>query len=259
MARIIDVSTDSFGRPNITPTMQLLQNNSAEEVSSIVKNLIGSSYDPTVVYILWGMAITSGGTRCSAGAVFFNGEVYQCAGFSGTITVGQVIIANLSTTYTDPSGGTTFVDGVARNVHVNRTCGLAAGTSGTGTFNGGASAGNDVANFVPAKLQGSIATETAINTFTFTFTNNATFIFSTTASSGDGYVFDFTNAKIGAEVTIFVPISGVSSFIRTSGGAFTLLPLTSTALSGHTHATMVYKYKGNISGTDYASEFVFGS
>lgn len=134
MDRILTTNAAS-GQPFLAPTsLDMLQDAYKNGIRELALAQIGSSYDATVPYILWGCESVSP-VAVSEGGIFFNGEVFYTAGWSsGSLPPAPlVLIANISTNFSavDPI---TYEDGSVHNTHSLRTCIFAYGTSGTGTI-----------------------------------------------------------------------------------------------------------------------------
>lgn len=117
-------------------TLVHLQAAYAEALNSITQERIGGGYDPTKAYLMYGCVNSGTGVfyNISAGAIFYNGEVYQVPATSFTIGGSNVAVGVLTTTYfTDPTAdAVTFTDGTPRNVHEILTINFGAGLSGSG-------------------------------------------------------------------------------------------------------------------------------
>jgi hypothetical protein len=138
----VDLSavTSVNGFPFKSGTMSHLQAAYQEAIASTVKSIIfGSVYDPAVGYILHGCVNTGVGSNyiISAGAVFFNGEVYQVPAATFSVSGSNVPVGVISTTYFSAANAdpVAFTDGVSRNVHEIRQVVFQAGLSGSGAFN----------------------------------------------------------------------------------------------------------------------------
>lgn len=155
----------TIGFPPKQGTWDFLQMANQELFSSIIQGLIGPTYDPAKVYILYGMKYTSSmffGT-ISAGAVYTNGEVFlsPAQGVPGAILYTDAVVAYIAESqYTTNADPVTFTDGISRNVHNIRQVGLTVSLAGSGTLNGGPSSNNDYGNFVPITLLNYAATPT---------------------------------------------------------------------------------------------------
>lgn len=137
--RLLDVSavTGSTGVPLKSGSLTHLQLAYQEIVNASVTAIIGSNYNASKVYILFGCQNTGSGLNylISAGAVFYNGTVYLVAGTSFTASAGQVAVGTVtlsfySGTNADP---VTFTDTIPRNIHQNYTMVFAAAAAGSGT------------------------------------------------------------------------------------------------------------------------------
>jgi len=146
------LSPGGVGFPVKYGTWQFLEYAHEEEIHNTIVSMIGSSYNPNIVYILWGCTLsTSGGnTIISSGAIFYQGsnligEVYSVYG--NTITTpsgGNVVVCNLLiSNYIVTSGlgnaaadPVVFTNGSSLNVHNVRTMAIGSGASGSGTISG---------------------------------------------------------------------------------------------------------------------------
>lgn len=158
--RIIDTSpiTDSAKFPIKKGTLDFLQAAYGEVVSAILIGIIGiDNYDPTVVYIIYGIVNTGAGAvyNITAGAVFYNGEVFyvDAASFTATgsnVAIFQIVITQFlgDGTNADP---VTFTDSSLHNVHDIRKIQIVQGASGSGL--GNLSAGSRMPLPVPPQLQ----------------------------------------------------------------------------------------------------------
>lgn len=135
----IDTSnvTSSSRQPLLGRSVTHLQEGSAESLDAIAQKVIGK-YTANDVVILYG-CINSGSTSgagnpfsVSAGAVYYNGEIYTTNAVSGNFTGTNVIVGTLTTTYQsgDP---VTMTDGTLKNVHQVRTFVISQAASGSGT------------------------------------------------------------------------------------------------------------------------------
>jgi len=137
--KILDISpiTDSSEFPVKRGTLQFLQDAHKESLSRIIQGIIGSGYSSSVVYILWGA--TNSGTypsyNITAGAAFYNGEVFDIDATAFTASGTNVGIFQIVTTqYTTDADPVTFSDSAIRNVHNIRKIQIAQGASGSGTL-----------------------------------------------------------------------------------------------------------------------------
>jgi hypothetical protein len=106
-----------------------------EALDSLGRGLV-TSYLTNTAYRLWGL-VNNGNTtdyNISAGAVFYNGEVYLVDTAVFSAAVGETAVAVIVTTYfQDPTADpVTFTDGGARNVHEIKKIKFQSGLSGSG-------------------------------------------------------------------------------------------------------------------------------
>ena len=135
--RILDVSaiTDSKQFFPKHGTLQFLQDAYKEQLNNLCLALLGSiAYSPTTAYVLFGCVNSGSGSNyvISAGAIFYNGEVFSVPAVSLTAS-GNVPVANIVTAYymvnADP---VTYSDGTTDKIHNIRTITIGLGTSGSG-------------------------------------------------------------------------------------------------------------------------------
>ncbi len=134
----IDTSnvTSTARQPLHGRSVSHLQEGIQENDNSIVKAIL-PSYTAGDVVILSGCLVTAGSPTVAgactitSGSVYYNGELYQCAGFSGTVGVGEVIVGTITTTYQtgDP---VQMSDGSSQNVHEIVTFNLSSAATGSG-------------------------------------------------------------------------------------------------------------------------------
>jgi hypothetical protein len=136
-------------RLNITPisdsaqfkvkkgTLQFLQDASKEALAAIVYALMGG-YDNQRIYIIYGCVKTGSGPgyQFSAGAVFFQGEIYKVDAESSVVETGGniAIFVPVTTQYTTDADPVTFSDSSIQNIHDIRKFKIVAGTSATSGF-----------------------------------------------------------------------------------------------------------------------------
>lgn len=119
--KILDLSpiTSVNEFPVKSGTLQFIQDSYKESLAQALTSLIEVN-DPTQVYILSGLHNTGTGTtyNVSSGVVYFNGELFDVAAFSFTITGSQLPYPSIQITqYTTNADPVTFTDGTPRNVH----------------------------------------------------------------------------------------------------------------------------------------------
>lgn len=124
-------------------TINFLQDAYKQGIVASVIMQIGSIYDSSKVYILYGcsLSVVGGNNVISSGAIFYNGEFYLCSGNTLSGTSGTIISNLLITPYTTSLGGDPmeFTVTGSVNVHNIRTCNFVYGTSGSGSISGNSS------------------------------------------------------------------------------------------------------------------------
>jgi hypothetical protein len=134
--KILDITpiTDASEFPVKKGTLQFLQDAYKESVAAALQGLVGPGYDPTVVYVLYG--VTNSGTypvyNIAAGAVFYAGEVFMVDAAAFTATGSNVGVFQIVTTqYTVDADPVTFTDTTVRNVHNIRKIQVVQGLTGS--------------------------------------------------------------------------------------------------------------------------------
>jgi hypothetical protein len=129
------VST-GVGQPIKSGSLEHIQNAYTEAIEATVKGIIGDGYDATKYYVLNGLVNT--GTypnyNVTAGAIFYNGEIFLVDAFALSVTSPNVAVGTITTSFVsaptyDP---VEFTDGVDRNVHQVKTIVFGEDTSGSG-------------------------------------------------------------------------------------------------------------------------------
>lgn len=223
----IDTSnvTSTSRQPFLGRSITHMTEGITENDDSIIQGILSGmniSYTSNDVIILYG-CVNSGSNSgagnpytVSAGAVYYNGEVYQVDAASGVISGSNVVIGTLTTTYQtgDP---VTMTDGATKNVHQIRKFVISQGTSGTGT--------KDFSDFGTIKRQYSLTTNATQNTTSSTFQDVTGLTYTTpddgltrlwliifkgystcTVSSGDGQgcqIYNSTAASVLDSVEVF--------------------------------------------------------
>jgi len=134
----ISAITDSSRFPVKKGTLQFLQDAYTEITAATIKALIGPSYSTSVIYVLSGVinSATAPTYTISAGAIFYNGEVFMFDAASFTATGTDVgVFSIIQTQYTTDADPVTFTDSTVRNIHNIRKMQLSAGASGSGLAN----------------------------------------------------------------------------------------------------------------------------
>lgn len=167
----VDLSavTASNGLPQKSGILEHIQSAYQEAIAETVKSLVGSnSYNPAKAYVLNGVVNSGTGSNyiISAGAIFFNGEVYLVDAASFTITGSNVAVGAIATTYFSATNAdpVIFTDGVSRNIHQIRKIVMQPGLSGSGAA--------DFVDFIRIDLVQKSNVLTLDNTTSFTPSSN---------------------------------------------------------------------------------------
>jgi hypothetical protein len=134
--KILNLSdiTGAVSMPLKKGTLQFLQDSYGELFKATIIALIGPSYNPGTVYVLYG-CVNSGTYIISEGAVFYNGEIYLVDATSFSVTGTDTAIFAVETTqYTTNADPVTFTDSTTHNVHNIRKMDIIAGASGSGSI-----------------------------------------------------------------------------------------------------------------------------
>lgn len=227
-------------------TWIFLQQSYREVLAGIIISQIGSAYSSSVAYVLRGCvaSVSGGNTSFTEGAIFLNGEFYSSA--SQTIVTpggGNVIIAKIQTTqYTVNADPVTFTDSTVNNVHDINDAQFASGATGTGDI-------GDYSDLV--FIYNDIVAMSAIHGATITFERSKTVVFPSQAGAAT-YSLDETNAIIGNEVTLVIPI-GVGFTLTLSDGLGTGWFIKETSSGSGTHVIVSLKYLGLKSALNYVT------
>lgn len=196
--RKVDTSAVSStnGMPVKAGTIQHLQLAYQEALTALANNIIGRALDSTHGYILYG-CVNSGSTgsmNVSAGAIYYNGEVFLVDAFTLLVSVGVAVASISETFYGTDADPVTFTDGVARNVHSIRKLVFKDAASGSGLF--------DWDNRVQTAIVLYNDQQATLGaTYTVKFDQDRA-IFFTSATVDTAITFDFTNAVPGACVRL---------------------------------------------------------
>jgi len=191
--RILDTSsiTDTTGFPVKSGTLQHIQLAYKETLAALANLLVGSA-DSTNFYILWGCVNTGTGLNyvISAGAIYYNGEIFLVDGFTFTATSGQVAVGTITvTSFTTNADPVTFTDNTARNVHNIRKIVFASGASGSSDI--------DFSALLPNQLVLSNGYVAILpDSLTVAFVSDQA-IFYASAPDNFALTFSFTNARPG--------------------------------------------------------------
>lgn len=125
----------SKSMPLKSGSLQHLQDSNKECFDSVMRLLIGTDYDSSKYYVLWGCENSGSGLNytISQGAIFGNGVIYNVPATAFTSPSGEVAVLNFDITYTmgteyDP---VTFTDSTTENVHRDYIIIIESGVSGS--------------------------------------------------------------------------------------------------------------------------------
>jgi hypothetical protein len=168
-----------------------------EALTALGNAVIGRLPDLSNLYILFGCVNTGTGLNyiISAGAIYYNGEVYLVDAITFTATAGQVAVANILTTqYNVNADPVTFTNGQSYNVHNIQKIvfSSAAAGSGIGDFSNLLQVPQVLVNDQQATLPAS---------YTVNFKQDKA-VFFASASVDSTITFDFTNAIPGTVVRL---------------------------------------------------------
>ena len=192
--RKLDTSyaSSTVGQPIKSGTIDHLQEAYQEALTAIGQALVGQDPDLSNYYRLWGCVNSGSGLNysISAGAIWYNGEVFLVPAASFTAASGQVAVGNFQTTFNGTNADPVlFTDGQSRNVHQIRQLVFAAGTSGTGAV--------DFSKLQEVRLSlQNVQINPLPSTYTLTFEQSKT-IFAKNPGSSLAVYFDFTGAIPG--------------------------------------------------------------
>ena len=151
-------------------TLQFLQDANTEAFAALLTALIGPTYNPSTVYILYGIQLANWVTpnfSCAAGAAFYGGEIYLIDATVFSITGVDVPVFSLGITqYTTDADPVTFTDSSVHNVHNIRKLVISAGATGSGIAD--FSSAKFLSFYIPAPVT---LTEAGAITITGTYPN----------------------------------------------------------------------------------------
>lgn len=237
MKKITTTSVTSTSRqPLLGRSVTHLEEGIIENDNSLIRAFV-PTYNAGDVIIIYGCLVTAGSPTAAglctitAGAVYYNGEIYQCAGFSAVITGSNVIGGTITTNFQsgDP---VTNSDGTLNYVHEIVTMNLSQALTGT--------ADKDFSLF---------GTLVKVNTTTTcsSFANNSTSYIDVTGLSivtpNDGYsrkylaifnsdndqdsattnafhvirIYNSTDSTVIKEITVGKGAAGLSGYFRMNG------------------------------------------
>ena len=133
--------TAGIGMPTKSGSLAHIQLAYKEALNASALAMLGGmgGFDNNYGYILYGCVNSGSGSsyNISAGAVYFQGEIYLTDQAIFSISGSNVAVGIISTSYfmADNADPVNFTDGVSRSVHEIRKITFGAGLSGSGAFN----------------------------------------------------------------------------------------------------------------------------
>ena len=210
--------SNTVAMPVKSGTLDFVQQAYQEGLTGISNSLIGGKANNNLFYIFWGCQNTGSVLSfiISAGAIFFNGELFLIDATTFTAAAGQVAVGAITTTfYNTNADPVTFTDAISRNVHQIRKILFTAGSTGSRDV--------DFLNLVGAPnvlLNDQQPTLNASYVLKFT-QDRAVFFASATVNSV--FTFDFTNAVPGVVVRLKWTFGAGLSLTVTGGTGQTLV------------------------------------
>lgn len=136
-SQIVDPNVE---QPWLGPSLDFLQAANREAFSNAMIGLIGSTYSAAQIYIIWGCIRTgaadgagAGAAAVSAGAIFFNGEIYSVPAFATANIAGNTLYSAIQITQGAPDP-VQFSDLSSKNVHNVRKWVVAQSNAGSNAF-----------------------------------------------------------------------------------------------------------------------------
>ena len=135
--RLMNYVTSGSFQPWPAYAFAHIQQAYTEVFAAIMQGIIGATYSSSVPYVLYGceQSFEFDERGFSAGAIFFNGEVYlspaQTVPFNPPFYIGGIFVANIATAYADPAGQTVYTDTTVNQDCQILTCEFSYVPSGT--------------------------------------------------------------------------------------------------------------------------------
>jgi hypothetical protein len=133
MKRILTSSvTGTVGQPFLAPSLSFLQDSYKEVVNALINGLI--TYTTNDVVVIYGCVISGAGPYAvTAGAIYYNGEIYLVdANASVTVSGGETLIWDIIQTFDGTIDPIAFSDSLTYSVHQISKIALQSGVSGSG-------------------------------------------------------------------------------------------------------------------------------
>lgn len=230
------------GMPFKSGTMDHLQLAYKEITADTIRAAIGTNYDPTKTYRIYGAQLLgslSDDYPNTEGAIFYNGEVYHVDAVGGLGTyMGDTFGLTISQTqYTVNADPVTFTDTSVHNIHDIKKMvyfnSLVGGADSLPlpdgylystqyqipTFGGSYSASSI---FTPADVKtATTGASSNMNGSTLTFEESKSITFNTTSGATNSITLDPTGAKQGAVIKIHQPNGQPTEYVEfnATGGA----------------------------------------
>ena len=131
-----DVLDPNIAQPFTAHSLKFLQDGTKEAVANLVQSALGFAAVVDTPYALWGCIksdLGGGDFAYTAGAIYFNGEIYDFPAIA-TIPIATADICTITITNDGTADPVEFTDGISRNVHNHRDLVLSDGTLGTADF-----------------------------------------------------------------------------------------------------------------------------
>lgn len=220
--RVIDTSaiSDTVGMPGKAGVFDHIQLAYQEILNALAFSLVGPTYLTDTAYILYGCINSGSGLDydISAGAIFYNNEVYLVQDTAFTAAGGQVAVAAIEITQFGDSGRgdpIQFTDGISRNVLNISEIVFASGSTGSTLF--------DLTDCLQTSITLVNDQEASFGSSYVVKFNQDKSVFFTAASSNCTISFDFTNAIPGAVVRLKWTFSGSQTLTITGVSGQTIL------------------------------------
>jgi hypothetical protein len=218
MRKLDSDASSTVSQPVKSGTIAHLQLAYQEVATALANNIVGPAYQSTVAYILYGCVNTGtgGAYNISAGAIYFNGEVFLVPAASFTPAGGQTAVGTITTGYFSGANAdpVKLSNGDLVNVHEIRTIVIASGVSGSGTA--------DYDDWLQTYIGFGNDQEATLGSSYVVKFNQSKGVFFAAASVSVTFTFDFTNAMPGAVVRLqwdWTASSGVTITVTPGSGA----------------------------------------
>lgn len=139
MKKRINLTTATRRVPRLGFTEDHILAGTMESLKSIVESTLPKPYVANSMIILTGLVLTGNYVGAgltysiTAGSVYYNGEIYQVAAASGTISGTNVVLLTIDTSTFNVNDPVLCTDSSFQYVHRNDIAVISQGVSGTGT------------------------------------------------------------------------------------------------------------------------------